>query len=269
MADEHLRDIEREAAQGDPGAVLRLLTERQRLGLFPPIPWCPGCHGEGGPPNNTPAGRYMNHAGYEPCKQCGGTGQLSGSVRVQLGAFANDEIAREILDPTLKRWNDPKSDDPIRIPACDQYEWEIWLQCCMFKFGRLVGIVAVIGAARIYWDNNYCLPEDQCNCGERDTCLACQAFSKVYMHVDAALDVFEAWCKEPTSSNLVKLAGRADYGRTYQRLFEGCDALASRHGRGGAIFWEGIRTFSESVTSEVLGVNLRSSVAKWTREGCW
>lgn len=39
MADSALREIERDAAQGDPEAVLRLWNERKRLGLVDPLPW--------------------------------------------------------------------------------------------------------------------------------------------------------------------------------------------------------------------------------------
>ena len=239
MADRDLRELERAAVGGDTSSVARLLTARQRVMSIPPL-------------------RSMD--GVEP---------LSGDQRMQLAAFAGDEVARLALAPELKRWLNPPNDDMIRIPACDSYEWEPWLDVLRRKFGDLVAIAAVIGAARVHWDDNFCPPEENCNCGERDTCLNCQEFCEVRDHLDRALDVFEAWVVEPTSSNLVKLEGRADYGRGYQRLFEGCDALASNHPRGGQIFWEGARSFGTLVNPGVMGLSMRRAVAALARGCCW
>jgi len=239
VADLDIRELERATAGGDLNSVARLLIARQRIMSIHPL-------------------RSMD--GVEP---------LSGDQRMQLAAFAGDEVARLVLAPELKRWLNPPTNDMIRMPACDDYAWSVWLDVLRRKFGDLVAIAAVIGTARIHWDANFCPTEENCNCGERDTCLNCQEFCEVRDHLDRALDVFEVWVVEPTSSNLVKLEGRADYGRGYQRLFEGCDALASSHPRGGQIFWEGARSFETLVTPEVMSFSMRRAVAALARGGCW
>jgi len=239
MADLDMRTLERKATSGDIHDVARLLTARQRSCSIPALP------------------------------AIGDADPLSGEQRIQLAAYAGDEVARLALAPELKRWLSPPNSDMIRIPACDSYEWEPWLDVLRRKFGGLPAIAAVIGAARVHWDDNFCPPKEGCNCGERDTCLACQTFCEVRGYVDDALDVFEDWIKEPTSSNLVKLAGRADYGVGYQRLFEGCDALASSHPRGGVIFWEGARSFRTLVTEDVMRLSMRRAVAALARSCHW
>lgn len=268
MADISLRDLERLAASGDPDAQKNLLVGRMRAGWFPPIPMCPNCDGHGGPRNDTPAARYMNHAGWQPCKLCCGVGSLPGTLRPQLAAFAGDKFALSTLAPELLRWECSQAPDPIHMPACDDYPWEFWLQALMFKFGKFVAIVGAIGAARQTFERM--TPEQhECRCvGADETCDACQE-SDFYFHVNNALRVFETWIDAPTSSNLVKLEGHPWYGRTFQRLFEGCDAVASNHRRGGVIFWEGIRNFAEGETEETMGACLRQSVASWARKGCW
>jgi hypothetical protein len=241
--DQDLRSLERQAAQGDHHAAARLLTERQRCGqlVLPPLPL----------PPTIPYGGAVG-------------------TRLQLAALAGDEVARIALDPKLNRWVNPNDSDMVTIPGVDRYDARGFVDVTLRKFGVVPAIAAVIGHARhnlmhVEWAP----PEGPCQCGERDTCYHCTNFWEVKDHVDQALDVFEDWICEPTSSNLVKLEGRADYGRRYQRMLEGCDALASSHARGVEIFWEGFDCLRQGVNSSVIGGSLRRSVRDYARGDYW
>lgn len=185
------------------------------------------------------------------CRPCDGVGELPGDDRIQLAALAGDEPARVALDPKLMRWVNPNDSDMVEIPGVDRYDAQGFVGVTLRKFGVVPAIAAVIGFAR------HCIEEVEWEPWETQ------------VHVGNALDVFEAWICEPTSSNLVKLEGRDDYGERYQRMFEGCDALASSHARGVEIFWEGFDCLRRGVKSSVIGGSLRRSVRDYARGDHW
>ena len=250
MADKGLRDLERRAQAGDERAKVQLLVAQGRSGALPLIPRCPNCDRAVYADKND----LKSHAA-EPCLLCSGAGDLPGFDRIVLAAYAGDELARLALGNEEYTRKATPVGLTISIPGCDTYEWEAWLQGCQTHFGPVAAIASLIGAARINLQEEH-----------HPTHPWIDEWKK---HVNDALEVFEEWVKEPISSNLVKLAGRSDYGQ-FQRLFEGCDALASRHRRGGAIFWEGARAFASRTTvADLMGDRLRRAAIAWAREGAW
>lgn len=264
MADRALRELARLASAGDALARARLLAERARTGDLPVIPRCPNCDKD----RYARANQLKSHASL-PCVLCDGTGDLPGIDRIRLASFAGDVFARGVLSesslvwPPRTPWENPSKDLVIEIPACDRYPWDYWLDNCRRRFGPVAAIASTIGAARDHFESlkiEDVLPLPHA-LHEKEWC-------EWHGHVNDALRVFETWVREPVSTNLVKLAGRSDYGR-FQRFFEGCDALASHHKRGGTIFWEGVRNIAHYSSLPSFESSLRRAAAAWAREGLW
>ncbi len=92
MADLRLRELDRQAAAGDPQARARSLRERMRSGEQSRIP-CRNCDGDGSITWEEPEFELQG----EMCSVCQGTGYRPFREAVELAAYAGDEAARLAL----------------------------------------------------------------------------------------------------------------------------------------------------------------------------
>ena len=193
--DERLREIERAAQAGDPGAWVALLRERVRLWV-PSVLACRHCEGSAEVSGFGEADRPDSRNGkwgMWPCPDCNGTGRAPYREAVRLAAYLSYQPAYEVLGEPL---GTPFGQDGSWLPGA--LDFGVWLKG-LSRWGDGVMLRAAVAAARAVfevevaacsWCNRY---------GQRH---AGTAMCERHYRAAGAIEAAERYLADPSEANL-------------------------------------------------------------------